>query len=388
VKIAVLVLIAVITLASFPGSAWAAGELVISTDYPGVTAKAGDSLSFQIDLLNNGPLPLNAALSEVSLPEGWSGLFSWEGREVSVVHVPARADRRISSVEYTLEIDARAPAGDYVILLAADAGDGILDMMSLTIHLSETETGSDSFTVLFSELEGAANTSFSFNATLVNNYSTAQSYSLATQAPQGWIVSYTPTSMRSSVANIALEPRTSMGITIAVSPMLFNAAGNYDIVVSAISPRESLLLNLRVRITESYGVELTTPSGKMSADAYVGRETPVAFLVNNTGNAELSNLNLITSLPNDWSARYEPFNAIELIEGGQSREFTIHITPSSRALSGDYIAYVTASNAYIATTAQLRVTVKMRTTWGILAVAIILSALALLFWAFKKFGRR
>ena len=50
-------------------TAFADGGLDIHTEYPGMTAKAGDSLTFTIDMDNSGSA-CDAVLSVQSLPEG------------------------------------------------------------------------------------------------------------------------------------------------------------------------------------------------------------------------------------------------------------------------------------------------------------------------------
>lgn len=81
----VLVIAAALLLGSAP--AQAAGGLVMSTDYPGVTAKAGEEVAFPLELDSTTGASLNTALSVASLPEGWTGYFEGNGSQISRVFV-------------------------------------------------------------------------------------------------------------------------------------------------------------------------------------------------------------------------------------------------------------------------------------------------------------
>ena len=56
-----------------PMTAHAAGGLDMSTDYPGIMAKAGESLNFALDFDSLTGQGYDAALSVTSMPEGWEG---------------------------------------------------------------------------------------------------------------------------------------------------------------------------------------------------------------------------------------------------------------------------------------------------------------------------
>ena len=70
---------------SFP--AFAAGGLEFYTDYPGISVKAGDSQSISMYVSNDSGSAVEASLSILSMPEGWTGYFSGNGSQISRVHV-------------------------------------------------------------------------------------------------------------------------------------------------------------------------------------------------------------------------------------------------------------------------------------------------------------
>ena len=66
-------------LCALPMTASAAGGLEMSTAYPGITAQAGDDLSFTMDFDNDLGSGQSVALSVTSLPEGLEGVFTGNG---------------------------------------------------------------------------------------------------------------------------------------------------------------------------------------------------------------------------------------------------------------------------------------------------------------------
>ena len=107
----------------------------------------------------------------------------------------------------------------------------------------------------------------------------------------------------------------------------------------------------------------------------------------NNGNVDLTNLNLTSSAPSDWEVRFDE-STIDLLEAGGTKEITAYVTPDKDAMTGDYVTSITVSNNETTDTAQFRVSVKTKTTWGVVAVAAIVALIAILAGIFKKYGRR
>jgi len=81
--------------------------------------------------------------------------------------------------------------------------------------------------------------------------------------------------------------------------------------------------------------------------------------------------------------------SIDLLKAGEVVELNAYITPSAKAIAGDYVTVITASHASGATSsASFRIAVKTQTLWGFIAVGIVLALLALLYVIFRKYGRR
>lgn len=361
----------------------------MSTDYPGITAKAGESVSFSLDFFGAAGESCDAALSVTEMPEGWEGTFKGStNNQISRVHINTANDMIAEDMAtFSLNIPEETQDGTYTVELQAKADNGDSDTLELEINVSELETGSSSFTSEYPSQQAAAGTSFSFDMTLINNRASSQSYSLSAEAPAGWQVSFIPSGESSQVASINVESGASQGLTATIVPPEGLKEGEYTIPCTAISADETLKAELSITITGSYEVALSTPSGMLSFDAYANDEKAVTLSVTNNGNVDLKNLNLTSSAPSGWEVSFDE-STIELLEAGSTKEITAHVTPGEDAMTGDYVTTITVSTDETADSAEFRVSVKTRTTWGIAAVGIIILLLAFLAGIFKKYGRR
>ena len=378
-----ILIILLITALCIPASASEAG-LEMSTTYPGMSAKAGDNLSYTIDLRNSTSNGLTAELSVLSLPEGWNGWF--EGNNVEISHVYVKPESSITTAAFQLEIPIDTPDGIYTAELQAKSGD-LTSNLVLTLHVTAEELGSSSMTTQYASQEGSASTGFTFSTTIRNNTPTEQNYSFSSNAPTGWTVTFMPSGNSTQVAAISVPARSSQTMDIVVTPVNTVEAGDYTIPISAISATETLETELTVSITGTYILKLSTPSGRLSFDAVANKESTVSLTVSNQGNVDLTNVNLTSSAPSGWTVKFSE-STIDLLEAGAVKEITATVTPSEDAMSGDYAMTLSAKNTETSSSAEFRITVETETVWGIVGVGLILVAAAGLWFVFHKYGRR
>ncbi len=367
-----------------PLKAEAAGGLELYTDYPGISVKAGDSQSISMYVSNDSGSAVEASLNILSMPEGWTGYFSGNGSQVSRVHVQNGEEAPLT---FQLEIPDDAAEGSYTVQLQAVSDTGLTDTVDLVFDIQEVQYSQGSLEAEYAEQEGASGTSFSFNTTLINNSAADQSYSLSAEAPDGWQVSFQPSGESTNVASIDVASASSQGLTVSVTPPENVEAGEYTIPISAISANDSLSTELKVTITGTYALALSTPNQVLSFDAHINRESDVTLTVTNNSNVALQNITLSSSAPSGWNVSFDT-SSIDTLEAGASQEITAHVTPGDSAIAGDYVCTFTASCSETSADAEFRVSVKTQTIWGIVAVLIILALIAGVAAVFKKYGRR
>ena len=365
----------------------AAGGLSLSTEYPGVTITPGETLNITLTLTNTSGSPVNADVAIASLPDGWEGYLQGGDYEVNEVHVGTASEG--TQLTLHLTVPDALEEGTYTVQVDADVNEEIYDSLTLSFEVNEVNAGAGSFTTEYPEQEGTAGTSFSFSTTLINNGLSTESYSLSSSAPSGWQVSFVPSDESTSVASIEVESSTSQGLTVEVVPPEGVEAGEYDISCSAVSASETLTTDLKVVITGTYGISLSTPDGRLSFDSQANKDTDVTLTDTNTGNEELQNVTLTSSLPSGWEVTYDVEDGIiDSIAAGSSAQVVATVTPSSEAITGDYVATFTAETDEATSSAEFRVSVKTSTLWGFVAVLIILCVAAGLVYVFRKYGRR
>ena len=109
--------------------------------------------------------------------------------------------------------------------------------------------------------------------------------------------------------------------------------------------------------------------------------------VTNTGTAAADEVELSGSAPAGWKVTFEP-KTIEGLAPGQNREVQALVTPSEKAIAGDYVASLRASTRGENASANFRIGVSTSTVWGVTGVGIIAIALLVLVGAVARFGRR
>ena len=367
-----------------------AGKVTFSTDYPGVTIKPGGTSTFTLYITNTGSEETTVELSAEDLPEGWEGSFKGSSNEVSMVHVGAYQKKEDSpSLSYSLTVPEDTKEDIYTISLSAKGGD-VDESLALTVKVDaeEKKIGAGEFSTDYAQQEGDSGTKFSYTTTLTNNSGKNMTYSLSAEgAPEGWTVTFTPSDTTTATSSVPVDAGASSTIKAAIVPAQNVTAGEYPITLVAACAGETLELPVTVKITGTYSLTATTPTGKLSTSAYAGETKDVALSIQNTGNIDLTAVSLKAQASTDWEITFDQ-DTINEIPAGGSAEVTAHITPAKDAILGDYVTIITASNDAVSSDCELRVSVQNHTSWGIAAVAVIAVLVLGLVLIISRFGRR
>ena len=367
-----------------------AGKVTFSTDYPGVTIKPGGTSTFTLYITNTGSEETTVELSAEDLPEGWEGSFKGSSNEVSMVHVGAYQKKEDSpSLSYSLTVPEDTKEDIYTISLNAKGGD-VDESLALTVKVDaeEKKIGAGEFSTDYAQQEGDSGTKFSYTTTLTNNSGENMTYSLSAEgAPEGWTVTFTPSDTTTATSSVPVDAGASSTIKAAIVPAQNVTAGEYPITLVAACAGETLELPVTVKITGTYSLTATTPTGKLSTSAYAGETKDVALSIQNTGNIDLTAVSLKAQASTDWEITFDQ-DTINEIPAGGSAEVTAHITPAKDAILGDYVTIITASNDAVSSDCELRISVQNHTSWGIAAVAVIAVLVLGLVLIIRRFGRR
>ena len=366
-------------------TAGAANGLEMSTAYPGMTVNAGDDLSFSLDFDNTTGAGQVVSLSVTSLPDGWEGYFTGGSSEISQVYVRSGENEGLADFELTVPEDAAD--GTYTIGLRAVGEGGASDDLALQMNVTSQSIGESTFEVTYPEQEGSATTTYSFDATIVNNGATEQAYTFSSNLPDGWNISFQPSGDTTQVASLTVGARSSQGVTITVDPADTAEAGTYDISCAAVSANDTLSAELSVIVTGAYSLDLTTPSGLLSGDVEAGKTTTLTLNLVNTGNTDIQQVNLTSTVPDGWTVEFSQ-PTVEVLEAGATVEVTADVTAGEDALAGDYVVTLSAECSETSDSAEFRMAVQTSTIWGVVGVVLIIVVAGGLALVFHKYGRR
>jgi uncharacterized membrane protein len=111
-------------------------------------------------------------------------------------------------------------------------------------------------------------------------------------------------------------------------------------------------------------------------------------VLRNDGSEAARDIELSATTPEGWKSSFEP-KLLPQLAAGQTQEVKVTLTPSERAIAGDYQTTIRASAAGgLSESANFRITVLTSTLWGAVGIAIIAIALLVVVFAVARFGRR
>ncbi|MBI2873558.1 MAG: alpha-galactosidase [Firmicutes bacterium] len=324
------------------------------------------------------------ALDTDQVPEGWEQpVLRGGGFRINQVYVKSGENARIT---LDVKIPGNASAGAYTVTVRASGNAGAAEL-PLTLRVSEPNQAGAALTSQYPALRGPADATYSFQVTLDNDGNAKETFSLAAQAPQGWEVKFKPRYEDKHVVTIPVDPNSTQSLDVEVRVPRGAAAGSFKIPVRAASGSATAEIELQIELIGTYALNVTTPSGLMSAQATAGRESSVTISVANTGSAPLTDVSLTASAPPNWTVTFAP-DKVDALAPGETKQVQAVLKPSSKAIAGDYVVSVWAQGRETSDDAEFRVAVRTSTLWGFIGVGLVLLVIAGVSRVFKVYGRR
>ncbi len=382
----VLLMLVLIALLWTPTPLLAQGEspLSVYTRFPAQVIEAGKTVTIDLTIGNEGNKPLIVHLEAKNLPEGWKATFRGLGRIVKAVYVKPKDD---ASVSLRLEQPADVKAGTYHIIVVATSGTYRAEL-PLELTVQEKLPPRLKLDVELPILRGTPNTNFRFEATLRNEGDQDLTVNLEAQAPEGFQVVFKPSFGTQEITSLPLKANESKRLNIEVKVPRQTPAGRYPIHVRAVGGDAEAAVDLAVEVTGLPELSVTAPEGRLTANAYVGKETPLDIIIQNLGTANARNIELSATKPAGWKVEFDPKH-IDDLPPGQQIKVTAKIRPSDKAIAGDYMVTIRASaDGGVFDSTDFRITVLTSTMWGIVGIALIAIAVLIVALAVMRFGRR
>jgi len=352
-------------------------SLKLFTPYTKVSVAPGKSVSYSIDVINDGSTIRNENIVISNIQRSWDYSITAGGYTINKLAVlPGKKE----TIKLKVDIPYQVRKGNYTFY--AKAGDLTLP---LTINVSSAGSTVSEFTCDQKNMEGTSSSSFNFSATLKNKTATSQQYALMANAPRGWKVVIKANSKQATSTEVDADGTKNIRFEIKPSPTV--KAGTYKIPVKAVSGSSTSELEFEVVITGTYEMDLTTPSGLLSAHITAGAEKKIELAVKNTGSVDLENVELKATKPKNWEVTFDP-KEIDKIAPGKTATVYATISADKKAIPGDYVTKIEAKTPDVKTSASFRMSVRTPITVGVIGVIIIVAVLLGIGWLFKKYGRR
>ena len=359
-------------------AALSADSVTLYTPYTRISVPPGESIDYNIDVINNSKELQNVAISMTGIPKGWNYILksgTWNIGQLAILP----GQKQILSLK--VDVPLKVNKGTYRFRVVA----GEDYSLSLVVIVTEQGTFETEFTTEQFNMEGHANSNFSFTAKLKNSTTEKQLYALRANAQRGWIVTFKANYIQAT--SVEVEPNATQDITIEINPPDNIEAGTYRIPVSAGTNTTSAALTLEAVITGTYNMELTTPTGLLSASITAGDEKRLDLLIRNTGSSELTGIELNSSAPSNWNVNFDP-KKVDRLEPGQNAQVFATIKADKKAIAGDYVTNIEAKPPEASSKAAFRISVKTPMLLGWIGILIIIIALGSVYYLFKKYGRR
>ncbi len=184
-----------------------------------------------------------------------------------------------------------------------------------------------------------------------------------------------------------IDAGQSKNVKLKVAPPNTAAAGNYKVTARVSAEDASATTELALDITGQPKLDVSGREGLVSTRASAGKQTTVPVVITNTGTAAAEEVELSGSAPSGWKVTFNP-RSVDRIAPNGNKEVQALITPTDKAIAGDYVTTITAAARGESASTDFRVTVTTSTVWGIAGVGIIGIALLVMVGAVARFGRR
>jgi Predicted membrane protein len=357
--------------------------LWLTTPYPVVTLKGGEETKLPVSLVNYNEPPLRADLSLKTAPAGWTVELRGSNRKVGAAFIDVN-DK--VSFDLDVKIPADAKPGKYEIALAATGGGNNLNL-PITVEVVAPEAAQLKLEPKLPVLRGTAKSNFEFQVKVTNDSADDATLNLASAAPNGFETVFKEGYGSQELTSLPIKAGESKDIAATVKPPQNVPAGRYPVRLAFATAKTSAETDVALDITGQPQVSITGPDGRLSGEAYAGKERSFDLIVRNNGSADARDLKLSGSGSSGWKFTMAPEEIAVLPPDGEQK-VTALVTPSDKAIAGDYMASFTVSGDDSSDTARYRITVLTSTMWGIAGLGVIAAALLVMFGAVRRFGRR
>src|SRR5437764_661785 len=358
--------------------------LFLTTKYPGLTVKAGETTTVDLALRNFKLPPQSLTVSVPDVANGWKATILGGGQPVTAVQVAPDAEVRlqlrleppagIGKGEYGFPVEAKSPQHDEKLAMTLTIGEELPAKLKLTTN--------------FPALRGTATTSFKYRVTVTNDSGRDATINFSADAPKNFQVSFTEAYGSQQITSIPIEAGKSKDVEASLTIPRETQAGDYKLTLHAKTEATNADLPVSLTIIGQPRIALSGEGGRLSGEAYAGQSSQLTVMLRNDGTEAARDVELSATTPEGWKSEFDP-KQLPQLPAGATQNVKVILTPSDRAIAGDYQTTIRASAVGgLSESANFRITVLTSTLWGAVAIGIIAVALLVVVFAVARFGRR
>jgi uncharacterized membrane protein len=357
--------------------------LFLMSDYPAVTLRPGETSTVNLRIQNYDMTPERLSLSVTGVPTGWTATLMGGGQPIGAA-MPATNSS--VSLELRLDVPKNAPNGTQTITVAAQGTTTNLQL-PVAVTLAKDLPAKLTLTPQLPELRGTSKSAFEYQLGIKNDSGKKLTVSLSAQAPEHFDATFTEQYGSQELNAVPIDAGQTKDVKLKVTPPNTAAAGDYKVTARVAAEDASATSDLEMTITGQPRLDVSGREGLVSTRASAGKETSVPVVITNTGTAPADDIELSGSAPGGWKITFDP-KTVDRIAPNDNKEVQALITPTEKAIAGDYVTTIRASARGESASTNFRVTVTTSTMWGIAGVGIIGVALLVMVGAVARFGRR
>jgi uncharacterized membrane protein len=358
--------------------------IFLTTRYPALTVRSGETTTIDLSVHNYKLPPQQLTLSVPDIASGWKATILGGGQPIGSIEVGPDSDERL---QLRLEPPAGAGAGTYNFTV--EAKNATTDLkLPIAVTVGQEVPAKLKLTTTFPDLRGTATTSFKYRLTVTNDSGRDATINFSADAPKNFQVTFTEAYGSQQLTSIPIEAGKSKDIDTALTMPRETPAGDYKLSVHVKTEQASADIALSLTILGQPRLTVSGEGGRLSGEAYAGQDSQLTVVLKNDGSEAATDIQLSATVPDGWKSSFDPKDVAQLAPGA-TQNVKVTLTPSPRAIAGDYSTTIRASaTGGITESATFRITLLTSTFWGAIGIAIIAVALLIVVFAVARFGRR
>ena len=358
--------------------------LFVTTRYPALTVRAGETTTIDLSVRNFKLPPQLLTLGVPAVASGWKATILGGGQPVTAVEVAPDAEERL---QLRLEPPAGVGHGDYHFTVEAKNAQ-FDEKLPITLTIGEEVPAKLKLTTNFPALRGTPTTSFKYRVTVNNDSGRDATVNLSADAPKNFQVNFSEAYGSQQITSIPIEAGKSKDVEAALTLPRDTQAGEYKLALHAKTEAANADLPVSLTIVGQPRLAISGEGGRLSGEAYAGQGSQLTVVLRNDGSEAARDVELSATAPEAWKSEFDP-KQLPQLAAGATQNVKVTLTPSDRAIAGDYQTTIRASAVGgLSESANFRITVLTSTLWGAVAIGIIAIALLVVVFAVARFGRR